>query len=137
VLNEQIIVKEPKEYAWSADFQLWRRTSKHVQPLDLISREDADNESWLFVKAKAKHNYRKLAKQYHPDHLRHNPRVNRSLAGHKGKRKFGYSFRELARVYKKLMALRAMPLTANNMISVLEVTKGYKSNNDTELPSYY
>ena len=71
-----------------------------------------------YLKKRAKEQYRKLAKKYHPDN-------NHSK---------GHSFMQLTACYKRIMQLSIMPLCIRNFETVLEITKGYKSTEDVVLP---
>lgn len=72
------------------------------------------------VKAKVRSEFKSLAKQYHPDT---NCRCVRAR-----------KFMELNRLRKKVQAMQVMPISVDNLEIVLEITKGYKSTNEYELP---
>ena len=74
-----------------------------------IPFSDLNTESLRRVKQKAKKNYRKLAKRYHPDKSYHN---------HKGT-----VFCNVTKSYNRIMDLKEMPMTLDNMDAVLRATE--------------
>ena len=92
----------------------------HNRAVKYFDITDADiNLGLRHVKAIVKKQYRKLAKKYHPD-------TN-------GYKKATY-FKELQDLHKRVAALQIMPLTIDNLETVLDLTKGYKSTHDVILP---
>ena len=82
---------------------------------------DSDLDMGLrHVKAKVKREFNRLAKKYHPDtgeiHVT------------------GWSFQLLHRWRDKILNLQVMPLTLDNIETIMDINKGYKSTYDTELP---
>jgi len=75
------------------------------------------------VKAKVKREFNKLAKKYNPD------TAERSIVN-------GWSFQLLHRWRDKILNLKIMPLTLDNIESILDIQRGYKSTRDYDLPNY-
>ena len=85
---------------------------------------DSDLDMGLrHVKAKVKREFNKLAKRYHPD------TAERSIVN-------GWSFQLLHRWRDKILNLKIMPLTLDNIESILDIQRGYKSTRDYDLPNY-
>ena len=80
------------------------------------------------VKALVKHQYRELAKRYHPDTTIKNTRRRK-----RGKVN-GRTFRDTTRIKKQVSELTIMPITLDNLETVLEINKGYVSTRDVFLP---
>jgi len=80
------------------------------------------------VKALVKHQYRELAKRYHPDTTIKNTR------GRKRGKVNGHTFRDTTRIKKQVSELTIMPITLDNLETVLEINKGYVSTRDVFLP---
>jgi len=72
------------------------------------------------IKAKVRYKFRHLAKRYHPDTNRHSPKAAK--------------FKELDNVRKRILGLKIMPLTLDNLEIVLDIAKGYISTHDIILP---
>ena len=94
-----------------------------------ITEEDK-KKGLRHLKWLVKKKFRELAKLYHPDST-----IPRSSNGWAGKRELvGAAFNELKRTRDHICSLKVMPVTLDNLESILEVTKGYKSTDDVWLP---
>ena len=82
------------------------------------------------VKSKVKREFNRLAKRYHPD--TRNGNKEKCWGGSKITK--GTDFKRLNKLRKKIMKLQFMPLTIDNVETVLDIGKGYKSSRDVELP---
>ena len=82
------------------------------------------------VKAKVNKEFRQLAKRYHPD----TGNGNKTKCWGGSKITKGYDFKRLNKLRKQILGLEIMPITMDNLEAVLDITKGYKSSYDVELP---
>ena len=73
-----------------------------------------------YVKSRVRSEFKQLAKQYHPDTNHHCPRARK--------------FMELNRLRKKVLDMQTMPISIDNLEAILEITKGYVSSHEYELP---
>jgi len=95
-----------------------------------ITEEDK-KKGLRHLKCLVRKKFRELAKLYHPD----SNISPGSRNGWAGKRELvGAAFNELKRTRDHICGLKVMPVTLDNLESVLEVTKGYKSTDDVWLP---
>ena len=74
------------------------------------------------LKAKVRREFTRLAKRYHPD----TGEVHVT----------GWSFKLLHRWRDKILSLKIMPVTLDNLETILDIQKGYKSTDDYDLPNY-
>jgi len=80
------------------------------------------------IKALVRHQYRELAKRYHPDST-----IKNKVGKRRGKLN-GSTFRDTTRIKKQVSELTIMPITLDNLEAILEINKGYISTRDVFLP---
>lgn len=79
------------------------------------------------IKIKVDKRFRELVKQYHPD-------IANNIDKPGPKIKDAWQFKQLSKARKRILNLKVMPVTIDNMEAVYEITKGYKGTSDYELP---
>ena len=72
------------------------------------------------IKAKVRSEFRRLAKKYHPDTNSRGPKATQ--------------FKRLCRARERVLGLQTMLITMDNLETVLDITKGYKSTRECVLP---
>ena len=118
-------------------------TEKEIQ---IIPRYRTDNGKYLYsfrcfnitnedvalglrhIKEKVRKEFKQLAKRYHPDTFNScSSKETRPII-------VAYTFKKLLRMRNRMLKLKTMPITMDNLEVVLDINKGYKSTRDVVLP---
>lgn len=92
-----------------------------LKALDIT--ESVIDKGLIHLKQIAKSSFRRKVKISHPD-----------MPFNGGAPSKGRNFNTQLTAYKKIMALKCVPMTMMNTNKVLEIGKGYVSTNDVDLP---
>ena len=73
-----------------------------------------------YIKSKVRSEFKKLAKRYHPDMNSHCHQAGK--------------FKELNRLRVRVLDMQIMPVTVDNLEIIYEITKGYQSTREYDMP---
>ena len=98
--------------------------------LHFFGMDESDiTKGLVYLKNKVKHEFRKYAMRFHPDR-------NIILIKGREKSRTGFTFKKALKHYRRLMKMKTVPITIDNANAVLNITKGYLSTNDIEIPTH-